>query len=640
MSAEPLHPHVQRQLRRSGIEAASTPSASQWDEFLARVSKSYEGADHSRRLNDRAWEVSAQEMRALYEQLEKSSASALSVERDRLTTVLNTTRTGLCLIDSGHQVVEINSAGASFLRTTYDDAVGSSITDLLWPRDSRLRDSAPVELKAAIAEHRQWHRDVVQLQLSSDQSATCSIVFTPLGTADQVDRGGLLAFHDVTAQHRAAEDMAWRATHDPLTGLLNRAAFTHHIDEALAQVRDSGLSCAVLFIDLDRFKNINDTSGHDVGDTVLVEAASRIRNSVRANDLVARLGGDEFVVYLEDVPGPDVVNQVAERILNHLRRPFQVVGQLMHLSASIGYALADPAYETATSLLRDADIALYRAKASGRDQAAAFGEDLREVVQQRVELDRRLRRAVANHELTVAFQPMLELGTGRIVGFETLARWPTPEGYISPEQFIPLAEENGLISQIGELVLKEAVSLAAAINAGGGDWPSAGTVVSVNVSGVQLMRPGFSDLVRRTLRSANVPPRALTLELTESSLISHRDTALSELRVLHEMGVQIALDDFGTGWSSLSLLQLFPISCIKIDRTFVERMTSNPEDQAIIAAVVGLGKTLNHTVVAEGVELAEQAQALQELGCPVAQGYLYGPPTTRSIAIAAIRKAA
>lgn len=584
-----------------------------------------------------ATEPTRQEMQERYEQLQEAAASALSIARDRLTTVLNTTQTGLCLLDDNHEIVEINSAGAAFLRTTREAAVGRSITELLWPPNSRPRDTAPIELKRSIEQHKEWERDLVRIRISADETATCSIAYTPLGEPDQASNGGLLAFHDLTAQHRAAEDMAWRATHDPLTGLLNRAAFTHHIDSALGMVRDSQLSCAVLFIDLDQFKNINDTSGHDVGDTVLVEAASRIRNSVRANDVVARLGGDEFVVYLEDVPGTHAVNQVAERILNHLRRPFQVVGQLMHLSASIGYALAGPEYETASSLLRDADIALYRAKAAGRDQAVAFGEDLREVVQLRVELDRQLRRAVANHELTVAFQPMFDLNTERIVGFETLARWPTADGFISPAEFIPLAEENGLINQIGEQVLKEAVSLAAAIGAGQTDWPEQGLVVAVNVSGVQLTRPGFADVVRRTLRSASVPAHALTLELTESSLISHRDTALRELRILRQMGVNIALDDFGTGWSSLSLLQLFPINCIKIDQTFVARMTSSTDDQAIVAAVVGLGKTLNHIVIAEGVELVEQAEALAEIGCEIVQGYLYGPPTTRADAVRAAR---
>lgn len=622
-----VHPHLQRQLRAIGANQDGPPTLSQWHDLLARVSDNYFSDDRERRLQDRAWEISSQEMRELNEKLARASASELARERDRLTTVLQTTNTGLCLLDDEHRLVEINQAGARFLSCDPQSALGTELIDHLWSQELDA-DHPPAALRAAIVEGVSWTGEGVPMRLADGERATVAIVFTPL--SGEGSNGGLLAFHDLTAQQQAAAEVAWRASHDPLTGLLNRAAVTTAIDDSLRAMDSRTGRSAVLFIDLDRFKNVNDTSGHDVGDTVLVEAASRIRNAVRVDDVVARLGGDEFVVYLENLPGPSAIDTVAQRILGALRLPYRVAGQLMHLSGSIGYATSGSGSDSAGLLLRNADIALYRAKAAGRDQAVAFGEDLRETVEQRVALDRQLRTAVANHELTVAFQPLVDLRSQRIVGYETLCRWPRMIGHIGPDQFIPLAEENGLIGSIGEMALREAASMAAEVDAQPGNWPRRGVVVAVNVSGVQLSRGGFAQIVERTLATAHLHPRSLMIEITESTLLTHGDRAQAELERLHALGVRIALDDFGTGWSSLSMLQRFPIDCIKIDRSFVASMDINRDNRAIVQAVIELGRALGHEVIAEGVETAEQAELLRSIGCTLAQGYLFGRPTERA----------
>lgn len=621
-----LHAHVLRQLRRSGIhDRAQAPSATQWQIFLERVSHAYVEADNDRYLNDRAWELSSAELQQLNTALAESSASALALERDRLTTVFNTSDTGLVLLDEEHRITEMNSASATFLEVDREQAVGDQLIPLLWPTGSRASaQRAPAELRLAITSGNPWHGELVELRVSDTQSVTCSIVYTPLPpTAGVTAQGGVLALHDLTQLRRVEQDLAWRATHDQLSGLLNRSAFTSYVDSALTMVASHLEPCAVLFIDLDRFKTINDTLGHDAGDTALVEAAARIRDVVRAEDVVARFGGDEFVVFLERVSGPIGARMVAERLLVAFRTPFRVAGDERYLSASIGIALSQ-GHDVATSLLRDADIALYAAKSAGRDCVAEFGQELRETMRERVQIDHDLRQAIAHNELAVAYQPMVSLPDGRVIGSEALVRWP---GSVGPDVFIPLAEENGTIVRIGDFVLREAIKRVAEHGCPSGTKLGPDCLgMAINVSGDQLAHDGFAASVARLLQEFDLQPAAITIEITESALLSHREPVLNELEQLDSLGVKLALDDFGTGWSSLSLLQQFPISVIKIDRSFVAGMTTSSDDLAIVQAVIQLGGALGHTVVAEGVETQEQADKLSELGCKVAQGYFFGRP--------------
>lgn len=622
-----IHPHVARQLRRALIDDVDqAPTREQWLAFLSRVSAACDEADRDRYLNDRAWELSSVEMQDLYTKLADASASEIAIQRDRLTTVLDNTTTGLCLIDKDQRIVEMNSAGAYFLGVAREAAIGESLLDVLWPDGAaRSRDIAPSELRTALTSRRPWNADLVTVSLPGHQELKCGIVYTPLPLGDATTPGGVLAFHDYTLQHQAEKDLAWRATHDPLTGLLNRTAFSRYVDNALETARRAHTRSAILFIDLDRFKTVNDTVGHDAGDAVLVESADRVRRAVRAHDTVSRLGGDEFVVFLEDVPGIIDVEIVAQRIVAALRRPFAVAGEEMFLSASIGLAFSEPEQD-ATSMLRDADIALYEAKGSGRDRVRTFGKELRQVVQGRVDLDRRLRAALAVSELTVAYQPIIRLADDATVGFEALVRWPSADGEIEPNRFIPVAEETGQIFEIGDLVLRRTSALAAGANAGSSDWPRTGSVYAVNVSGLQLARRGFSAMVAQHLDEAGLPGNALMVEMTESTLLADTGQVRAELAELRELGVRVALDDFGTGSSSLSLLQQFTLDCIKIDRAFVGRMTSSSDDYAIVQAVVSLSHALGTTVIAEGVETQEQAQELRDLGCELAQGFHFGRP--------------
>ncbi len=562
----------------------------------------------------------------------EATESQLVLQRDRLSTVLKTASTGLCLVDSENQIVEINRAAAELLRISPAQAHGFNLLTLLGTTETTPADGDLAGLQSSIRIGSPWHGEAIEIAVSEQTRKVCNIDFIPLGS-DGNNAGGVLAFHDLSDRKRDSERIEWVASHDPLTGLMNRSAIASHIDGFQLRADADEPDCALLFIDLDHFKTVNETAGHDVGDAVLVDAANRIRACVRHGDVVARVGGDEFVVFFEQTPHPDALALLAERILMQLRMPFAPVGEQMHLSASLGMVTSQARETSANSLLRDADIALYQAKESGRDQAVRFDEELRKRIQRRVDLDRKLRSAVTNRELSVAFQPMIEIGTGRVLGFETLARWFTDDGPIGPDEFIPAAEANGLITDIGKMVLDESISMAAEIGAQAPEWPSAGMVVAVNVSGAQLAGGGFAETVAQGLASANVPASAIALELTESSLVSYGDAAWQELTAARELGVHIALDDFGTGWSSLSVLQNFPIDCIKIDRSFVNGMVSESKDYAIVESIIALGRAMGHAVVAEGVEETTQAEALEELGCVVAQGYFYARPMTKQDAL-------
>jgi diguanylate cyclase (GGDEF)-like protein len=401
---------------------------------------------------------------------------------------------------------------------------------------------------------------------------------------------------------------------DALTGLAGRARFIARLRELTA----AGRPLAVVFLDLDDFKLINDGFGHDTGDRLLVEVAARLRAAVRPGDLVARLGGDEFTVLCEGIGSEQAALEVARRLQRALHEPFQVAGQRRHVRASAGCRVA-PAGGDAEELLRDADVAMYQAKNAGKDRVELFSQATRALILRRLQLEQELREALARETLAVHFQPQVELHTGRVAGAEALARWPHPEeGLISPAEFIPVAEETGLIVPLGGWVLDQACRRLAA-------WRAAGLpiCVSVNVSVHQLADPELLARVRESLARWQVPPRSLCLELTESALMDAGEAPLARLAELKELGLYLAVDDFGTGYSSLGALKRLPVEVLKVDRSFIDGLGTDPEDSAIVAAVLSLAHALGLHVVAEGVESELQASQLAALGCPVAQGFLF-----------------
>jgi diguanylate cyclase (GGDEF)-like protein/PAS domain S-box-containing protein len=420
--------------------------------------------------------------------------------------------------------------------------------------------------------------------------------------------------------------LAHQAHHDPLTGLPNRALFLEFLQLAIARARRYSSMVAVLFLDLDRFKLVNDSLGHDAGDELLVALSQRLRGVVRPGDTVARFGGDEFTVLCEDLPAAGArghATDVAERLLHVIEQPFPLDGEEQYLSASIGIALAGPGTERPEGLLRDADAAMYRAKERGKGRWELFDEVMRATALERLETENALHRALDRGQLRVHYQPVMSLREQSCIGAEALVRWAHPErGLLTPMQFIDLAEESGLIVPVGQWVIEEACRRSRQWRAEHG--PS--FVVSVNLSGRQLWNPELAQNVTAALDRTGSDPAGLCFEITESVLMDDVDTTIGAISALKGLGVTLSIDDFGTGYSSLGYLKRFPVDAVKVDRSFIDGLGADPEDSAIVAAVVSLGHALGLTVIAEGVETDRQLAELRALDCDAAQGYLFARP--------------
>lgn len=430
---------------------------------------------------------------------------------------------------------------------------------------------------------------------------------------------------DISARKRAEEELRRAAMHDALTGLVNRAYFLESLERAVARVqRRPDKTIALLFLDLDRFKQINDSLGHLAGDRLLASIARRLQACVRPGDVLARLGGDEFAVLLDDLKDATDATRIAERMQEALHTPLRNAESEVVVTASIGIAFGGADLDGHEELLRDADLAMYRAKASGKARYEVFDKGSRATERARLELENDLRRALERGELRVHYQPIVDAGDGRIVAFEALARWAHPQrGLLNAASFIPLAEESGTISALGRWVLREALAQIAQWQR---DYPSDRPLgVSVNLSPREVLQPRLPSNVAEALREANVPPQSLALEITESLFVDTGDATLSTLRELASLGVQLHLDDFGTGYSSLSYLHRFPISAVKIDRYFISRLDA-AECEEIVRSVVELSKRLGMRTIAEGAESDEQGVRLRDLGCNLLQGYACARP--------------
>jgi diguanylate cyclase (GGDEF)-like protein len=431
---------------------------------------------------------------------------------------------------------------------------------------------------------------------------------------------------DITDRKRTEEQLLHEALHDPLTGLPNRALLLDRLRQVFRRrVRSPDPGFAVLFVDLDRFKVINDSLGHAAGDELLVVVTRRLKAAIRLEDTVARLGGDEFAVVLSDLPGEAELVRIVSRIHAEIATPVRLRDREVVTTASIGIAIGPAGYARAEDMLRDADLAMYRAKGQGPGQYVLFDQAMQSRTLAALELETDLRRAIELGELRLQYQPIVSLPARQLTGFEALVRWHRPgHGVLPPGDFIPLAEQTGLIVGLGRWVLQEACrQMHVWQTSARAEAPLA---ISVNVSGRQLTHPGFVSDVADALHSSGLQPEHLRLELTESVLLSDPDAALPVLARLHALGVLLHLDDFGTGYSSFSYLHRFPIDAVKIDRSFVHGMDSNPRNAAIVRTLVVLAQTLGVAVLAEGVETTEEFAELEEISCPGGQGFLFAPP--------------
>jgi diguanylate cyclase (GGDEF)-like protein/PAS domain S-box-containing protein len=430
---------------------------------------------------------------------------------------------------------------------------------------------------------------------------------------------------DITERRRAEDRLVHEATHDSLTGLPNRAHFTTLLQGAIAAAAaDENHKFAVLFLDLDRFKVINDGLGHVIGDKLLIAIAERLQSCIRPGDIVSRFGGDEFTILVDKIKDPETVTEIAERLQSKLAAPFLIDSFEVFTSASIGIIMSEVSHDNPESFLRDADTAMYRAKEAGKARYEIFNSAMHVRNMNLLRIENDLRKSIERHDFKVFYQPIVNLATLETNEFEALIRWEHPEiGFISPTEFIPVAEETGLIIPIGEWVLEESVRQIS-------EWhrmfPNKQLSVSVNLSAKQLMHPNLIKQVSEIMRSSALPPACLKLEVTESTVMDNAETALEVLSELCALGVRLSTDDFGTGYSSLSYLHRFPFERLKIDRSFIGKLDSDEKSEEIVRTIVTLAENLHLEVVAEGIETEAHFLKLREFGCYLGQGYLFSKP--------------
>ncbi|MGQ0538587.1 MAG: putative bifunctional diguanylate cyclase/phosphodiesterase [Gemmatimonadaceae bacterium] len=547
------------------------------------------------------------------------AVGALRTTEARFRAIFDHSAAGIALLDSQGTIVEANAALHSFLGYDADEVRGRAAATFLPAEDAEMARVIKSEVAkgsraSATSEYRFVRRDG---QLSW---GTLTVSRAAAGGVTRL----IAIVQDVTERKRLEAQLAHQAYHDPLTELANRSLFRDRVEHALARAARHSERVAVLFLDLDDFKKVNDGLGHDNGDRLLRAVATRLLNATRGADTVARLGGDEFAVLLENVREEQDATIVASRIINSLAAPFILQQKMITVTASMGIARAFEG-EGGEELLRNADVAMYAAKARGKGRYMMFAPAMHHALVNRLSTEADLRDAVARGEFRVLFQPIVDLDEEHVVACEALVRWEHPErGVLSPDAFIRLAEETGLIVPIGNWVMHEATRQAAA-------WPPHPTsgrrpYVTVNISGKQLLHNDFVASVEDALRGAGLDPTNLVLEITEGTLLDHAEATTERLIQLKALGVRLAIDDFGTGYSSLSYLQRFPIDILKIDKSFVDGIVRGGNQAALARTIILLGDSLALRTVAEGIETDAQRSMLRDLGCHLGQGFLYAEP--------------
>ncbi|HEX7591485.1 MAG TPA: EAL domain-containing protein, partial [Candidatus Limnocylindrales bacterium] len=520
-------------------------------------------------------------------------------------------------VDAAGTIDYVSPSVERLLRAPSQNLLGTALTALAHPEDIPALDSL-IERAMASSGQRvsgEWRIRQPDGAWLPVETVACS------GTGDMDATGVVLNTRDLQERKALEQKLTFQAFHDPLTRLANRSLFRERVEHALD--RRSTTDTAVLFIDLDNFKTINDSLGHAAGDHVLVETAHRIRSILRAEDTAARLGGDEFAVLLEDAD-VTAAARVAERIRVSLGTPFWVLGQEVYISASTGIAVRRDG-DSAGELLRNADVAMYTAKSKGKACFEIFEPAMHDAVMARLSLEAELRRAIERREFVVYYQPIVRLETGEVIGAEALVRWNHPtRGLVPPLEFIPLAEETGLIVPLGGWILRQAChQLAEWQKLRGGGEPF---VMNVNLSSRQLVRDVIADEVAAAVDESGIRASWLVLEVTETVLMADPVAAATALGHIRDLGVRVALDDFGSGYSSLSHLRRFPIDIVKIDKSFVDDVAGDGAESAIARGIIELGKAMNIQTVAEGIEVDEQAEVLRTLGCELGQGFFFARP--------------
>ncbi|MDB6442337.1 EAL domain-containing protein [Pseudomonas sp. 21TX0197] len=534
-------------------------------------------------------------------------------------TVFESTAEGVLITDTQQHISAVNRAFTEITGYSETEALGHTPRLLA----SGLHDSAfYAAMWHQLTAEGHWQGEISNRRKNGELYPSW-LTISAVRNRDQQITHFVAVFADISSLKHAQAKLDYQAHHDPLTGLPNRTLFESRLLTALNSQQENGGQGAVLFLDLDRFKHINDSLGHPVGDLLLKGIAVRLREQLRDIDTVARLGGDEFIILLPGLQQPSDAEHIAMKLLNCFAAPFQAGEHEFFISASIGTSLYPQDGCDVATLVKNADAAMYRSKAKGRNRVESYTRDLTAQASERVALEHELRRAIERSELSLSFQPKISLADNRLVGAEALIRWTHPTfGDVPPEHFIPLAEENGMILQIGDWVLEHACRQLCEWNS---SCESFGPL-SVNLAGAQLRQPNLLGRIEQLLREHHLKPGLLQLEITENFIMSQAEEALTVLHQLKKLGVQLAIDDFGTGYSSLSYLKRLPLDILKIDQSFVRGLPDDPHDVAIVRAIIALGRSMQFSIIAEGVETLAQQQFLAEEGCEQIQGYIISLP--------------
>jgi diguanylate cyclase (GGDEF)-like protein/PAS domain S-box-containing protein len=563
--------------------------------------------------------------RALRNAIERKAVEdALYVERERAVVTLNSIGDAVLSTDISGKITYLNLVAETMTGWRREEATGKLLAEVFRIIDGTTRKPARDPMEMAVEQNRTVGLTVNCILIRRDGFES-AIEDSAAPIHDRAGRvlGAVIVFHDVSAARAMTVQMTHSAQHDLVTNLPNRLLLNDRINQSIALARRQKRPVAVIFLDLDHFKFVNDSLGHATGDKLLESVSKRLLAAVRCSDTVSRQGGDEFVILLSEIAHSEDAATSAAKILLALNAPHSIVGQVLHIDGSIGISIYPEDGQDAETLIKNADTAMYHAKENGRNNFQFFTPDMNLKAVRRQSLEGSLRQALERKEFFLHYQPKVDLQTGEITGVEALIRWQqADQGLLLPSQFVAIAEDCGLILPIGRWVLREACKQARA-------WQDAGLPfkrISINVSAVEFRDKGFVEGVRTILSETGLEARYLDLELTEGVLMKDAESTAAVLQELKMLGVHLAVDDFGTGYSSLSYLQQFPIDVLKIDKSFVHQISGDLNDSAIVSAIIEMGKSLKHRVIAEGIETEEQLAFLRARHCAEGQGYLFSPP--------------